>query len=1190
MYKVLVIGCGGSGAKTLSYMMDQLRADLAVYGIEEIPGCWQFLNVDTPVQEETSAVGSVSRQGGAYVSCGVADGRYRTVDEVLTTRVQSRDAGGLRHLATWIPRRPKDVSFPVTVGAGQFRGIGRLLILRRLGDVREAVEAALARMASPQAREAAEQVARTVPGMGDAPSSSATPMVLVVSSMAGGSGASMTLDVCRLVAGATTTPAIDPQKISVFLYTAEVFEEVPDHLRAGMPGNTLAMLGEIMAAQTGAEGDAARLDADLYSLFGVSITAERAFKRVTPIGLRAGGTGAVFGDGSTDGVFRGMGRGLARYISSPAFDRYVSFDIANDVDVPNRSLVSWDVDPTDTAWSSFGYASLSMGRDRYAEYAAQRLARRTVDHALDGFRLPGGSSNDSQRLADLWEHRRSGELVQMGLPMSAGTTMMGATSAVDRETLDWLLSDQASKALNKTQLAARARSTVNAVMARRPQTEGMPVAEWGAAMANWLRTQENLVRPELEDASLQLAVQRAREHLDRIVDQTRRDLADLGIPYAIHVMGELGQSGGALRPLADRLEQVGAQCPSSALKIPDTLSSTMRGMGKTLLGEAGSEQLVDRLTTGLTDSVFQWLLARSATALAVALRDLAASAVKPLSDAMDDARKVLELERKDDHSAIGVADVATDLYQAWPGEPLAGEPDDLAVPKRFATAHNEVVLMGVEQYPGRFLEHIAGAVPQELGGDLHQAYAEAVREVLTGRWEQGSGDRAPEDLLRVSTRWVPAGLQGATGNALPTAARYELKLRAADVVGRARAFVGRRGEVFARFTSQSLREYLEDDAVGDFEKSQRSEEVLAGLKRVLDMARPLVEVDERIYSDLHDGERPRLSFTFSAIPFRGLDVAGQFLEYLKNNPSVAPGLLGEVERSLDDEEVPRVDVFGSYPRTLPVAYSGLLNSVSKTWDGAIGSDGARGAFWKWRRARPLPGGLPVGDEERRAMVRGWWAATLSGGVDRPEWKDRSAARPVRIWDRGEGEWVAFPYPLLTPRARMIAPNAWLASVLESMLLAYVQIERRGLEAFRPWKVLRRWADDGENDKEISIDDDGPVWTVLGELLGRGHVAGLPVPGSLEGLEDAEERRKKLLAQCDLILRDLDQKYLPGAGKADDAKHFTNYAKRVRVETTPLSVDLAQEMYDELVEVREILTRVEPSSGERSGDDADEIEY
>ena len=63
MYKVLVIGCGGSGAKTLSYMMDQLRADLGVYGIDAIPGCWQFVNVDTPLQERraTPSARSVTR-------------------------------------------------------------------------------------------------------------------------------------------------------------------------------------------------------------------------------------------------------------------------------------------------------------------------------------------------------------------------------------------------------------------------------------------------------------------------------------------------------------------------------------------------------------------------------------------------------------------------------------------------------------------------------------------------------------------------------------------------------------------------------------------------------------------------------------------------------------------------------------------------------------------------------------------------------------------------------------------------------------------------------------------------------------------------------------------------------------------------------------------------------------------------
>ena len=66
MHKVLVVGCGGSGARTLSYMLDQLHADLAVHGIDEVPGCWQFLNVDTPLQEEQGeAVASVSRQGGS---------------------------------------------------------------------------------------------------------------------------------------------------------------------------------------------------------------------------------------------------------------------------------------------------------------------------------------------------------------------------------------------------------------------------------------------------------------------------------------------------------------------------------------------------------------------------------------------------------------------------------------------------------------------------------------------------------------------------------------------------------------------------------------------------------------------------------------------------------------------------------------------------------------------------------------------------------------------------------------------------------------------------------------------------------------------------------------------------------------------------------------------------------------------
>lgn len=60
MKKILVIGCGGSGAKTLAYMMDQLKTMLAEklpehYGSGkswELPKAWQFVLIDSPSTPE----------------------------------------------------------------------------------------------------------------------------------------------------------------------------------------------------------------------------------------------------------------------------------------------------------------------------------------------------------------------------------------------------------------------------------------------------------------------------------------------------------------------------------------------------------------------------------------------------------------------------------------------------------------------------------------------------------------------------------------------------------------------------------------------------------------------------------------------------------------------------------------------------------------------------------------------------------------------------------------------------------------------------------------------------------------------------------------------------------------------------------------------------------------------------------
>lgn len=56
-----------------------------------------------------------------------------------------------------------------------------------------------------------------------------SPVILVVSSMAGGAGASMFLDVCRIL---STLPNAKPEHTGVFMLTPEVFENLPEIGRA----------------------------------------------------------------------------------------------------------------------------------------------------------------------------------------------------------------------------------------------------------------------------------------------------------------------------------------------------------------------------------------------------------------------------------------------------------------------------------------------------------------------------------------------------------------------------------------------------------------------------------------------------------------------------------------------------------------------------------------------------------------------------------------------------------------------------------------------------------------------------------------------------------------------------------------------------------------------------------------------
>ncbi len=1192
MYKVLVIGCGGSGAKTVAFMMDQLRADLSRYGISEIPQCWQFLNIDVPVQEEdnTSAgIPKVSDLGGKYVACGVAGGTgYGVVDARISNSLL-QDAG-LRDTATWMPREPSDVHFPVDLGAGQYRAIGRLLFLNKLSTVKDAISEALGKMNAAGGQALVREVAEKLPGAGSVPltGTGGEPIVLVISSMAGGAGASMTLDVCRLAAA---MPGIDANKIAAYLYTADVFTGLTDEQTGGMQGNTLAMLGELIAAQIGGDGEVSRLDCDLYGRLGVRIPQRASLKRVIPIGRRVGGeNGAIIGDGSATGVFRSIGRGLARFISGYALSPFVQYNVANNIQGVMNNVVAWGSgDPGAIAWSSFGYASLSLGRERYLEYSAQRISRRVIDHSVAGHKLEGDTQGTQMQLTTLWSQNRVQDIEGLGLPV-VGQLTMGNTSSFDSAVSSWVIEALGGKQTIQTHL----QGIVDNVLAQIGRIDpGTPVDQWQRWVTEHLARSSTRMKDDLRTVALRKVwnwTERVSKDLNREVG---RWVSRHGLVYAERVLDELSKPSGELLSIRERLLKLNAFPVTEPWVFPSSVAGQISIMSKnsTISGD-GFAHLETELRRALNTNIFQWFLGAACVPLADAVADFADNGVVPMKIAVNNAVGTLFEAMKTESSTVGVAYVETQNYLQWPTEPKDSDSYvEESIPLRFGAADNEVVLMKTSEYLERFEEHIVDSVAaaREKGSirdpkSVSDAYRWAVSEVLTGEWARAAGDTSEEDegmsLVEVNRTWIPKGMQEIERNVTARSAIFRLRVRPGEVLERARAFVGRKGEAFDKFATESLYDFV-SAPLPDHETAARVQAIKGAIHEALLKAQPLSSVDAEIFRQVMPGE-PTLQYSFSAFPFpqpmetgavntgSANSVYAEVVKEIENNSSInqqqtLKELQSASQNGVNARNVTRIDLFGSYPQALPVAYTGILGSVKEKYDAVSTNAESIINFWRWKRSRPLPGAIPFGDEERKAMIRGWMIAMACGGIEVPKRLPDSDRQSVRIWDPSDRQWVDFPAPQLTPPSRMLVSTEWLAVVLESSVLAYLNTKDGGLNAFSAYNILRKYSDPGSNNPTVTLSEAPFAANLISDFLVEGSLGtgAKPPKKNIDQLETFTERRDQLVAWFSEARLQIQNRYLPNAGVLDGPEMFTNYSKRDRVAKTPKIVDFAAEMRDAL---------------------------
>ncbi|HDV8345856.1 TPA: hypothetical protein RJR40_000098 [Corynebacterium striatum] len=1185
MKKFLVVGCGGSGAKTLAFLMDQLKAELRTIDpdITELPKAWQFVNIDVPLEEEAGPqkLPNVTQSGGQYVGIGSRQ-RYNQFDAGISETLGR--SGKLGEIATWASRTPQSNDTKLADGAGQYRAIGRILTLRHLRDIRNALNAAVSEMFTQEAIQELNELnykqskKRTDTG-------SSAPVVLVVSSMAGGAGASMFLDVCRVL---TTIKNLDPTSTLVFMYTPEIFSDNKAEDMAGAWPNSLAMFGEVVASQM---GNSTAHDRAIFEAFDMGTPPDGpTFGRIFPIGSKMGTTGSRFGDGSAMSVYRGLGRALAGLMTSTrASDNLVSYALTNTPSGDGgRRFFGWDRDQSQGGtpwarlpWGSLGYAQISMGRDRFAEYSAQRLARSSFDRLLNGHLDKANPEAGEIQIAKRLDERLPARFQEMTLDPNWAT---GAPIDINT-TWNWLMANFSMMAQPAAENAVR--NLRNFI----PIGEGRKVDEWRGELIQNLNDPQNqqYISGLLQQSAYDTAYRYANFFSDRVLETVESELAAVGVPYVREVLDRLSDaltSGDRLMPQLNELSNRFLSIGTNVLALPqgsEPILSPLTGKGQM----TDPAPIVNGLLGLYHKQFYDYFLMAMAHFLKDVLQDYADENLFHLKRELKDAHEVLEKAAQSRPETNKLADVRTNEVNAWPEE------IDEVVESRFKGAENEIMLTDVNafitDYQDQMLRTIQGQHATSDVQHYDQAYPFAVRAVIRGEWDSLDANKAPNNTLAPQKRtndeysnragWVSKYLSRhpQTGEVRESQrAQYRARIRPADLLGRARDWINRRDYEFHKFNSVDLRSYLTlTPDINEVEHSQRIDRFVSAFQMALSYARPLAAVSSDMVQRIH-GKDVQYTYSFSDIPFEALGneetgIVPRLSSILSTSSIDEPSQVA-LRNSLNmSEQVQHIEIFGSYPNYSPIVFSSMFGYIAEDIDKQENFDGS---YWSERRTRPLAAALPITETERQAMVAGWIIGRITGLIYISDQDtDKAAAHIFDDTPGGVNAWVPFPNPMLISPRRMVKKSDWMSSVLESIFIAYAKVQKNGAYGFAsslyPYQLLRGLYDDGQ-DFAHSGASTHPLVHRLAKFLRDGKVPGRRDAVGL-GIQD---RYESFVAELDKFVRGADH-FIPGGmnslpGQGMDDKPFANIRRRDVASATPYYRDLAPDVVVMAQRIRDLL--------------------
>jgi hypothetical protein len=1082
---MVFLGLGGSGGKTLRFLKRDLSNWLNAHDwpvVERgIPRGFQFLHIDTPtVADGVSMGGAEMLPDREYLGLVGAGVNFAAVTKELDNRpnVMWEQAG-------WrVPAAALDV--PIGAGAGAFRAVGRTIAAAQINTMREGIQGLINRVNAPSAISDNSEL-WTLTQDGAPAGNVSNPIVVVISSLAGGTGAGLLLDAFDILR--SLEPTWGGESFGI-LYTPEVFRSIGGGMMGGIQPNSLAAISEILNGYywhgsddnrgAGVGSDIGLKSSRLHSGAGV---VGAISKSGAAYPFLVGSTNSANVSFATDKqVFETIGSALVAWcVDEVVQDQLIAFTMANWQDSASRNIGNADLvinkgTPIEfglPAFNALGCARVSVGTRYLQLYSSRRLARDAATY-IAGYHL----ESDEARAV----------IAQTGV-----VDPDGISETIARDKMPWFLKQSLLRekgtdendildALKPQEYATRWESAVNAA-------RQLADIERGSAVA-WLESITAAVRQavvQFDSEMKPLVEARVKDWVDekpaQVIAVLEESIANFGFKVTVKMLDNL------VDYLADPVEGVTTELMgpnehqafsgwSSESEWSSQATATL-GTSKGNFTMQSNEKIGEAIRDAMHYAGFI-VDAQIREYASLLLKEFVEGFVVPIRRRLADAAIELEASLND--------------ITGWPTW-SAGDPGADCKPPA-----SEYTLIEPDEFHEQFLRLLSRSVGDvdPLERETHRMLART--DVISGAFlrkleaEARENERLvrPLQAMIVSQPWVPSVAVLRDTNRARANIVVDLKFHPNDLAKRADVWLHREGTAFKDMLTATLRTFTSGDAVfagnihvSEPEYVERRTQFLGKLRAAVEASAPLVQLDMGLHTAIHEVRGFRRQF--SKFPFNGHPLQAAVTDLIR--PLIQAGAQDDGNPGLinayfvNDASIESIQIISTLRGAHhPVLFRSLLQPIAQRWNQENAHANRRAAFWTKRRARLTGEAIPAPQEHIICMIRGWFTGRMLGLIQVPR---NGQVGPIAIaqpWSL-DNVPARFPDPLLTT-----ATNAGdeLFAVLEALGLAFVNVGVvNSTVPLLPYISLREMGSmrDG-SERILAYDTPNPVlksWILNGEL-------------------------------------------------------------------------------------------------------------